>query len=172
MAVIGLTAPAAFAGPNLSPVNGNHIGATFGPFHFITNVNQSVGINYPGTGSQVIVTTSPGNSYIESVDGGNVYVIHNSNGNCLRMRNGNNGFAVIEESGCTTSDNNERFTWLQNINNPQLYAFQNIATGRYLGVPCSAGNGSKVLGVTGAAGTCFSGSSKLTGVLLLRDHYL
>jgi hypothetical protein len=71
------------------------------------------------------------------------------------MRGAGNGHAVIEENGCTTRDGNERFAWFQ-VGSGNLYEFQNVATGEWLGVSCPAKNGNKVWGVSGATGTCFN----------------
>lgn len=153
IAVIGLSAPAAFAESNPSPTHGNGITATVaGPFHIIANDNTSVGITYPGTGDQATITSNPGTSYLEGATA-STWVIHNSNGNCLRMRDANNNYAVMEESGCNTSDKNEQFVWTIPNSTSQ---FKNVATGQYLGVSCPAKNGNKVWGVTGNSGTCYN----------------
>jgi hypothetical protein len=127
-----------------------------GPFHIMTNDNHSVGITYPGAGNQATITTNPGNSHVTQLGGGIVY-IHNDNGNCLRMRDAANSFAVMEESGCSqNTDPNERWVFLVGANNSQLFAFQNVATGQFLGVTCPAKDGNKVWGEPNQSGTCIN----------------
>src|SRR5438128_289054 len=63
------------------------------------------------TVTNIFDTSGPSNLYFKCASGTGIieYVIHNNNGNCLRMRDANNGYAVMEERGCTTTDLNERF---------------------------------------------------------------
>jgi hypothetical protein len=143
MAVIGFSAPAAFASD--------------GPYHIMTNDNPYVGITYPGVGDQATITSNPGKSYIVpagTINGQTVYYIRNSNGHCLRMRDANNNYAVMEESTCSFSDHNELY-----YQNPDLInntdTFDNVSTRYLLGESCPANDGNKIWGVSGASGTCF-----------------
>lgn len=124
-------------------------GTNYGPIQILTNDNASLGITYPGTGHQATITSQPGNSYV--IQESTYYIIRNSNGNCLRMRDANNSYAVMEESGCNLGDNNERFH-LEYTGN--TVAFYDIGTGYYLGESCPAKNGNKIWGESGASGTC------------------
>ena len=73
----------------------------------MTNDNHQ-GITYHGTGNQVTVTSSPGDSTLEvasCLDGvPDAYVIHNDAGNCLRMHDKSSGYAVYEETNCNLTD--------------------------------------------------------------------
>jgi hypothetical protein len=160
MALTGLSAPVAFAsshlpsaGPDLPLTPGCTVGTTYGPWDLVPNVNPAVGVTYPGVGKQATVTSNSGSTYFKCLGGGGTYDIYNSNGNCLRMRDGNNGYAVMEESGCNESDEAELFNAYQG-SGTGLVIFQNIATLRYLGVACPGEDGWKIWGETGATGTC------------------
>lgn len=154
-AAIGLAAAAApAASAAVSARYVRYITPRLGPYNIMTNDNHSVGITYPGPGNQATITTNPGNSHVTQLGGG-IVTIHNDNGNCLRMRDAANSFAVMEESGCSPStDANERWVFEVNSNDPQLFAFKNVATGQFLGVTCPAKNGNKVWGEPNQAGTC------------------
>jgi Ricin-type beta-trefoil lectin domain-like len=153
-AILSLSAPAASGSSNLSSANPVPM-ALCDPCYFWANDNTSVGITYPGIGNQATVTTSPGNSTVMELSSGYV-MIQNNNGNCLRMRDANNGYAVMEEEGCNSGDNNELFSTGYDIQGNYVYwVFQNVATGRYLGVACGVQNGWKLWGESGASGTCY-----------------
>jgi hypothetical protein len=119
----------------------------------MANVDQSMGITYPGTGEQATITALPGSSTVEFINNTEV-IIHNNNGNCLGMRDAANGHAVMEESGCQSGNSAQQFTELTNIVGT-LYAFENVAYGDLLGVSCTPHNGSPLWGVSGASGTCY-----------------
>lgn len=123
----------------------------YGPIQILTNDNNSVGITYPGTGKQATITSQPGNSYV--IDEGTYYIIRNSNGNCLRMRDANNSYAVMEESGCQLGDNNEHFR-LTFLTGSNTVLFYDVGTLRYLGESCPAKNGNKIWGEPDSTGTC------------------
>ena len=156
VALIGLPAPAAFAAPNPLLAKSCTVGQDTTPAHVMTNDNSAVGIAFPGPGNQAIVTTSPARTSFKCVDPADGYVIHDQRGHCLRMRDASNNFAVMEESSCNDSDNNERFVPFLDLHNSQLEEFLNIGTGDYLGVVCGVQNGWKIWGVSGASGTCFN----------------
>lgn len=146
MAVIGLAAPAASASSS--------VGTGCSPCHLMTNVNTSVGITYPGIGSQVTVTTSPGSSTVEWVNEAyGIVVIHNNNGYCLKMRDAANGHAITEDFGCDTNDLAELFVMVQFSNGTYGFASEDYS-GYYLGVSCGAHNGSPLWGFQFVSGTC------------------
>jgi len=166
MALIGLSAPAALAGPNLShlrparslslalsvdiPVTCTN-GRTYGPYHLMTNVDQSLGIHYPGPVNQAIVTSGPGDSYFYCFHG--AYFIHNANGNCLRMHDASSGYAVFEQNGCDHSNGGEE--WIPSHGTSSgLRLFLNVQRLRYLGVPCFILPGDGVFGYLDAPGNC------------------
>jgi len=166
MALIGLSAPAALAGPNLPhlrparslslalsiPVNCTN-GTTYGPYHLMTNVDHSLGLHYPGPGNQAIVTSNPGKSYFYCNHG--VYAIHNANGNCLRMHDASSGYAVFEQSGCDYSNGGEE--WIPyNGSSSGLRLFQNVERLKYMGVECFILSGDPVFGYPDAPGNCIN----------------
>jgi hypothetical protein len=160
IALTGLAAPAAFADPQL-PINSCTVGHNYGPYILLANDNQGLGITFPGPGNQATVTSilppgSPSNISFQCVSGTGIieYVIHNSNGNCLRMRDANNGYAVMEESGCNTNDLSERFVVHGPGTNGSKDTFQNDGEGRWLGVSCGVQDGWKVWGVRNVSGNC------------------
>jgi hypothetical protein len=165
MAVIGLSAPAALASAPLAstdqlpPANtACSVGTTYGPYHIMTNDNNSVGITYHGAVNQATVTTSPGDSRLEvaqCVGGSPIYVIHNAAGNCLRMHDASSGFGVYEQNGCDLSNTEEQFA-LEQGSNSSLYTFENIGWGLWLGVNCPATNNEGVIGVQNAPGNCLN----------------
>ena len=148
MMIMGLTASAALASPDFPLAAAAHPGTALstvpvtaapgtlvGPVHILTNSdNHLVGIAYPGTGSQAVVSSSPGTSYLKSLANGD-WIIYNSNINCLRMRDSSNGYAVVEEKGCNTSDHSQ--LWVSDPSG-DLNTFQNVATKQWLGVGCPA----------------------------------
>jgi Ricin-type beta-trefoil lectin domain-like len=144
MAIMGLTASAALA--TATPQ------VPHGPYHIMANSNHSVGIAYPGTGSDVYVSSSPGSSYINYFKN-HEWQIYNSNGNCLRMRDASNGYTVVEENKCNTSDESQ--LWYQ-YNAGGFWQFENVATKQFLGVSCPAENGYGVRGVSESTGNCYN----------------
>lgn len=147
MVVIGLATPAASASTQSAPAVADSWSG-----HLVANVDHSLGVTFPGTGHQATVTTSPGNTTIEFINATDV-IIKNNNGNCLYMRDAANGHAVMEASGCNTS--NPAQQWLESSNLNSQFAFQNVDYGYYLGLSCTPSNGSPLWGVTGNTGTCF-----------------
>jgi hypothetical protein len=158
MALVGLSAPAAFAAPQAQlPANCSQ-GQTYpasGSFHIIANANTSVGITYHGPGNLITVNDPPGDSIFICVNPPNTYVIHNAAGNCFRMRDASNDYTVIEETGCLDDNTNYRFQAF-NIGSGH-YQFENVHFGRWLGTTdCPPVNGSTVLGVPNAGGNCLT----------------
>ena len=143
MAILGLSAPAALAA---TPQ------AQHGPYHIMANSNHSVGIVYPGSGSDVYVSTSPGQSFVTYFKN-HEWQIYNSGRNCLRMQDAHNGYTVLEEHGCSTSDESQ--LWYRYHANG-LWQFENVATKQFLGVSCPAENGYGVRGVSESAGNCYN----------------
>jgi hypothetical protein len=160
MTVFGLAAPAASASSQSTPPGTgwtlvSEAPQSCNPCHLMANVDHSLGITYPGTGEQATVTTSPGSSTVEFVTNTKV-LIHNNNGNCLEMRDAANGHAVMEESGCDSTNAAQQFNEYDN-GAGTLYAFNSVDYGNYwLGVSCTPHGGSPLWGVTDASGTCFN----------------
>ena len=154
MAVIGLSAPAALAGP-LPSANNCPVGETSPPYHIVTNTNQSLGITYHGPGNQATITSSPGISRFEVAgclsNGLAVWVIHNSSDNCLRMHDESSGYGIFEEDGCDLDNFSEQ--WVQ-VPNGGLFHYQNRATGQFLGVSCPPDNGDGVIGLPNTPESC------------------
>jgi len=151
-AVIGLSATAASAGTG--PATGVNATGCSTSCEIFTNVDQGagLGITYPGTGNQAVVTPAPGNSTVETTDSGTVH-IRNHNGNCLQMLDAAHGHAVVEESGCQAGDLAEQ--WYQVSLGGHLYNYENATyTSEYLGVSCSPHKGSRLWGAKDVSGTC------------------
>jgi hypothetical protein len=161
MVLTGLTAPAASAASQL-PISSCTVGHDYGPYILLANDNQGLGIHYNGPGTQATVTSifdtnGPSNLYFQCVSGSYIveYVIHNHNGNCLRMRNASNGYAVMEESGCNTTDLQQRFVPSGSGCSGCVIAFQDDGEGQMLGVTCGVQDGWKVWGEPDVSGSCF-----------------
>jgi hypothetical protein len=140
MTVIGLAAPAASASSQQAPPGTgwtlvSEASSSCNPCELVANVDQSLGITYPGTGDQATVTASPGNSYVEYANNTEV-LIHNHNGNCLSMRDAANGHAVMEASGCQSDNRAQQFIEYTNILG-SVYAFENVDYAYWLGVSCT-----------------------------------
>lgn len=157
MTVICLAEPAASAssqpappGPGWTLVSEASSGCN--PCHLMANVDHSLGVTYPGTGDQATVTASPGNTTAEFINNTEV-IIHNNNGNCLSMRDAANGHAVMEASGCQSSNPAQQFALYSNLLGD--LAFYNVDYGYWLGVSCTPHSGSPLWGVTDASGTCY-----------------
>ena len=71
------------------------------------------------------------------------------------MRNANNGYAVIEESGCDSSDLNERFAAFQGSSS-NLSIFEADGVSRWLGVSCNIFQVYYIFGVNNAPGNCLN----------------
>ena len=162
MVLTSLTVPAASAAPQL-PINSCTVGHDYGPYILLANDNQSLGIHFNGPGTQATVTdlfdtNGPSNLYFKCVSGQSIieYVIHNNNGNCLRMRNAANGYAVMEENGCNSTDLQERFVPHGPGADGSKNIFQDDGEGQWLGVICGVQDGWKVWGVRNASGTCLN----------------
>lgn len=161
MALIGLAVPA-FASTNVPSTTSCFIGQSYGPYHIVTNDNHQ-GITYHGTGNQVTVTSSPGDSTLEvasCLDGvPDAYVIHNDAGNCLRMHDKSSGYAVYEETNCNLTNTDEAFILFagtaNNCSSCRLLANVNFFQ-KYLGVICPPDSGDNIYGQDNASGNCIN----------------
>jgi hypothetical protein len=155
MALIGLSAPIAFAASSQPSAGGCTPGQTFGPFHIVPNdTSTDIGIGYHGPGNLITLTDGPGDSTLVCVSSADIYVIHNNAGNCIRMRDASNDYTVMEESGCTDAQKDDTNYQFQLFTGNGGFQFKNIHFGRWLGVTCPPANGSIVLGQPNAAGNC------------------
>ena len=110
MAIIGLSAPAAFASPHLQQGDTCTVGRTYGPFNFVSNDKPSLGLHYNGVGKPATVTTSPSDVYTKCVvRSPATFVIRNAFGHCIRMHDASSNYIVVEENTCPTNNTNYQF---------------------------------------------------------------
>lgn len=157
LALIGIFAPAASAGPNRRPAGGCQLGP--GPYHLKANAAKSLGLTYHGVGNQVTVTPNIGDTTLQCILAPNTYALHNAAGNCIRITDASNDYKVMEESGCSQASSDSNYQWFAfpNSNNNSVILENDHFLHEYLGTEhCVPGNGDGVEGVPDDSGQCLT----------------